>query len=249
MTIRHLFWPAVASILAIVGTLEVRSARGETQTWDEGIHIVAGYSYLKLGDYSWNVEHPPLVKMVSALPLALMGLTRGAFRSRRQAQRPGPLRGRFPVQEPARCRFDPAGGAQRQYPSDSAVRRCRGVVDAPALRAGSRPGSGRTVRVRPESDGARPLCDHRFPGHGILLLRLRALGGVPGRERRPRRLLAAAVAIGLALITKFSAAAADSAAGDSVRRLLDPAAEGVSPAPCGTRRSNRDRRGTRDWWP
>jgi Dolichyl-phosphate-mannose-protein mannosyltransferase len=75
MSIRHLFWPAVASILAIVGALEVRSARGETQTWDEGIHIVAGYSYLKFGDYSWNVEHPPLVKIVSALPLLLMGLT------------------------------------------------------------------------------------------------------------------------------------------------------------------------------
>ena len=78
MTIRHLFWPAVASILAIVGTLEVRSARGETQTWDEGIHISAGYSYWKLGDYSWNVEHPPLVKMVSALPLAADGAHRGA---------------------------------------------------------------------------------------------------------------------------------------------------------------------------
>ncbi len=74
MTIRHLFWPAVASILAIVGALEVRSARGETQTWDEGIHISAGYSYIKFGDYSWNVEHPPLVKLVSALPLAWMGL-------------------------------------------------------------------------------------------------------------------------------------------------------------------------------
>jgi hypothetical protein len=75
MKIRHLFWPAVALILAIVGSLEVRSARGETQTWDEGIHISAGYSYLKLGDYSWNVEHPPLVKIASALPLALMGLS------------------------------------------------------------------------------------------------------------------------------------------------------------------------------
>ena len=76
MTIRHLFWPAVAAILAIVGVLEVRSARGETQTWDEGIHISAGYSYLKLGDYSWNVEHPPLVKMVSALPLLCDGAHR-----------------------------------------------------------------------------------------------------------------------------------------------------------------------------
>ncbi len=75
MTIRSLFWPAVASILAIVGTLEVRSARDETQTWDEGIHISAGYSYWKLGDFSWNVEHPPLVKMASTLPLVWMGLT------------------------------------------------------------------------------------------------------------------------------------------------------------------------------
>jgi len=75
MTIRSFFWPAVAAILAIVGTLEVRSARGETQTWDEGIHISAGYSYWKLGDFSWNVEHPPLVKLASTLPLVLMGLT------------------------------------------------------------------------------------------------------------------------------------------------------------------------------
>jgi hypothetical protein len=75
MKTRYFFWPAVAVILAVVGTLEVRSARAEVQTWDEGIHIVAGYSYLTLGDYSWNVEHPPLVKMVSAWPLTLMGLT------------------------------------------------------------------------------------------------------------------------------------------------------------------------------
>ena len=69
----------MTAIVAIVGTLEVRSAMGETQTWDEGIHIVAGFSYLTLGDYSWNVEHPPLVKMVSALPLTLMGLTAQRF--------------------------------------------------------------------------------------------------------------------------------------------------------------------------
>jgi hypothetical protein len=75
MNLQRLFWPAVAAILAIVGTLEVRSAMGETQTWDEGIHISAGYSYLALGDYSWNIEHPPLVKIVSALPLRFMGLS------------------------------------------------------------------------------------------------------------------------------------------------------------------------------
>src|SRR5271166_3344357 len=75
MSFRQLFWPVVVSLAAIVGVLEFRSAIGETQTWDEGIHISAGYSYLAFGDYSWNVEHPPLVKMMSALPLLRMGLS------------------------------------------------------------------------------------------------------------------------------------------------------------------------------
>ena len=69
MTFSRMFWPAVAFVVAVVGTLEVRSAGGETQTWDEGIHIAAGYTYLARGDYSWNIEHPPLVKLMSALPL------------------------------------------------------------------------------------------------------------------------------------------------------------------------------------
>jgi hypothetical protein len=69
MIVSRLFWPAVACVAAVVGVLEVRSALGETQTWDEGIHISAGYTYLMRGDYSWNMEHPPLVKLVSALPL------------------------------------------------------------------------------------------------------------------------------------------------------------------------------------
>ena len=69
MNVNRVFWPVVACVVASVGVLEVRSALGETQTWDEGIHISAGYTYLARGDYSWNVEHPPLVKLVSALPL------------------------------------------------------------------------------------------------------------------------------------------------------------------------------------
>ena len=69
MTVSRIFWPVVAAIVAAAGIVAVRSALGETQTWDEGIHISAGYSYLTLGDYSWNVEHPPLVKLVCALPL------------------------------------------------------------------------------------------------------------------------------------------------------------------------------------
>jgi hypothetical protein len=70
----RLFWPVVGLVVASVGWLEVRSAMGETQTWDEGIHISAGYAYLTRGDYSWNVEHPPLVKLMCAAPLLTLGL-------------------------------------------------------------------------------------------------------------------------------------------------------------------------------
>jgi hypothetical protein len=74
MKLHRYFWPAVACVIAIAGILEVSSALGETQTWDEGIHIAAGYAYLTRGDYRWNDEHPPLVKLMSALPLKRLGL-------------------------------------------------------------------------------------------------------------------------------------------------------------------------------
>ena len=69
-----IFWLVLAGMAAAAATIEIRSVLDETQTWDEGIHISAGYSYLTLGDYSWNTEHPPLVKLICALPLTWMGL-------------------------------------------------------------------------------------------------------------------------------------------------------------------------------
>jgi len=71
---RAVFWVLLSAILAAAGTIELRTALGETQTWDEGIHIWSGYAYLTRGDYSWNTEHPPLVKLVSAIPLLRLGL-------------------------------------------------------------------------------------------------------------------------------------------------------------------------------
>jgi Dolichyl-phosphate-mannose-protein mannosyltransferase len=65
------FWSIVAAVVLTSGTLETLSAWGETQTWDEGIHLSAGYAYLTRGDFRWNQEHPPLAKLVSALPLLL----------------------------------------------------------------------------------------------------------------------------------------------------------------------------------
>ena len=60
---------AVAVLLAGMGAVQVVTALGETQTWDEGIHISAGCAYWQRGDYSWNTEHPPLVKLMSAAVL------------------------------------------------------------------------------------------------------------------------------------------------------------------------------------
>jgi Dolichyl-phosphate-mannose-protein mannosyltransferase len=75
----RVFWPLVGLLAVSAGYLEVRSVLGETQTWDEGIHISAGYAYLTRGDYSWNMEHPPLVKIMSAVPLLFLGLESKPF--------------------------------------------------------------------------------------------------------------------------------------------------------------------------
>ncbi len=63
------FWIAVALLTALLATVQVVSMLGETQTWDEGIHLAAGYGYLTTGDYAFNPEHPALGKMLCALPL------------------------------------------------------------------------------------------------------------------------------------------------------------------------------------
>jgi hypothetical protein len=58
-----------------MGGVQVTSAIQETQTFDEGFHLVAGYSYLKTGDYTLNREHPPLSKLLCALPLLALNPT------------------------------------------------------------------------------------------------------------------------------------------------------------------------------
>jgi hypothetical protein len=52
-----------------MGGVQVTSAIQETQTFDQGFHPAAGYSYLKTGDYTLNRQHPPLSKLLCTLPL------------------------------------------------------------------------------------------------------------------------------------------------------------------------------------
>src|SRR3954469_17299784 len=72
----------VACLLVILGLQLVLSVRRESQTWDEGDHIYAGYMSWKHADFGLNPEHPPLVKMVAAIPLLNMKLQMPALQDR-----------------------------------------------------------------------------------------------------------------------------------------------------------------------
>lgn len=63
-----------AALLAVFATLLYTSARQESQVFDESDHLYAGYEYWKHGDFGTNPEHPPLVKMLAAIPLLSMSL-------------------------------------------------------------------------------------------------------------------------------------------------------------------------------
>jgi hypothetical protein len=66
---KHWTIAAVAILLVILQAQLLFSVRQESQTFDESAHLYSGYSYLKRGDFGINPEHPPLVKLVAALPL------------------------------------------------------------------------------------------------------------------------------------------------------------------------------------
>jgi len=65
---------AVACLLVILAAELFFSIRQESQTFDESAHIYSGYSYWKRADFGVNPEHPPLVKLIAALPLVPLRL-------------------------------------------------------------------------------------------------------------------------------------------------------------------------------
>ena len=60
-------------LLALMALLAGGAARRESVTFDEIAHIGAGVSYLQKLDMRMNEEHPPLAKVLAALPLVLRG--------------------------------------------------------------------------------------------------------------------------------------------------------------------------------
>ena len=65
---------AVPALILIFWLQMLHAIRGQSLTWDEGDHIFAGYESLKTHDFGLNPEHPPMVKMIGALPLLPLDL-------------------------------------------------------------------------------------------------------------------------------------------------------------------------------
>ncbi|MEQ1352996.1 MAG: glycosyltransferase family 39 protein [Candidatus Acidiferrum sp.] len=68
-----LFSIAAMLLLALMAVLAGGAALRESVTIDEVAHIGAGVSYLQKLDLRFNEEHPPLPKILAALPLVLRG--------------------------------------------------------------------------------------------------------------------------------------------------------------------------------
>ena len=61
-------------LLALMALLADGAARRESVTFDEIAHIGAGVSYLQKLDMRLNEEHPPLAKVLAAVPLVIRGV-------------------------------------------------------------------------------------------------------------------------------------------------------------------------------
>lgn len=66
---RRTWWAVVVALLLLICGELFFSTRQESQVFDESAHLFAGFEYWKHADFGVNPEHPPLVKLVAAVPL------------------------------------------------------------------------------------------------------------------------------------------------------------------------------------
>ncbi len=76
---------SVAGLLAVFFLAIVTAAAGKSATYDEPVHIYAGWRILTAGDLTINHEHPPLLKALAATPLAMMRVAEPHGRIRRES--------------------------------------------------------------------------------------------------------------------------------------------------------------------
>lgn len=65
-------WGVLAVLVAVMFAQMWVSAVQLSVTSDEADHLHAGYRYWQCRDFGWNPEHPPLMKIIAALPLLTM---------------------------------------------------------------------------------------------------------------------------------------------------------------------------------
>lgn len=70
----NLEWIIISIFLIIFFVVSFTGWLNKSATIDEVAHLPAGYTYLTKFDYRLNIEHPPLVKMLSAAPLLFLHL-------------------------------------------------------------------------------------------------------------------------------------------------------------------------------
>lgn len=68
--------PALIALFLVCGFISLTL---DSANFDETPHLAAGVSYLEKGDFRLNPEHPPLIKLIAAAPLALMGRGGGEY--------------------------------------------------------------------------------------------------------------------------------------------------------------------------
>ncbi len=62
-------WSIVSALILVQALQMAYVVHRESLTFDEDDHMFAGYMMLHAGDFGLNPEHPPLVKMLAALPI------------------------------------------------------------------------------------------------------------------------------------------------------------------------------------
>lgn len=67
-----IIWGTAALLLASFACQNLVEMKRESCTMDETVHLPAGYTYLLKRDFRLNPEHPPLLKILCALPLLVL---------------------------------------------------------------------------------------------------------------------------------------------------------------------------------
>lgn len=62
-------WALLGAFLTLFAGQALWSSPQKSAAFDEQYHLTRGYAYLRTGDFRMSQSHPPLINLLSALPL------------------------------------------------------------------------------------------------------------------------------------------------------------------------------------